>query len=113
MVPADKIEVIHFHAEKQCFSCLTVGEFALKTIQEKFKQEYESGIIVFKDINIDLIENQEIVQKYGVQGSSLFVNGIIDGKDNIVEDINVWRLVYDENYFKTYFESSLNKLLGK
>lgn len=110
---ADKIEVFHFHATQQCWSCITVGEYALKIIKEKFPEEYANGKIVFKDINGDLSENRELVQKYQARGSSLFVNAIVDNKDNIEEDVVVWRLITNEKRFKEYFESKLNKLLGK
>jgi hypothetical protein len=111
--PADKIEVFHFHAAQQCWSCITVGEYALKTIQEKFPQEYANGTIVYKDINAELPENKDIVMKYQARGSSLFVNAVTDGKDQIAEDATVWRLVNNENKFIDYFENKLNVLLGK
>ncbi|GFO97708.1 hypothetical protein ig2599ANME_1915 [groundwater metagenome] len=110
---ADKIEVVHFHATQQCWSCITVGEYALKIIKEKFPQEYENGKIVFKDINRELPENKDMVIKYQARGSSLFVNAIRNGKDNIEEDITVWRLVSNENQFISYFQNKLNNLLGK
>ena len=112
-MPADKIEVVHFHATQQCWSCITVGEYALKTIKEKFPEEHSSGKIVFKDINGELSENRDMVMKYQARGSSLFVNAIISGEDNIEEDVTVWRLVGDENQFIDYFENKLKKLLGK
>lgn len=112
-ISADKIEVVHFHGAQQCWSCIKVGEYALKTIKEKFPEEYKNGTIVFKDINGELPENRDIVMKYQARGSSLFVNAIIGGKDNIEEDITVWRLVYNESKFISYFQNKLNKLLGK
>ena len=112
-VPADKIEVVHFHATRQCWSCLTVGEYALKTIKEKFPEEYTSGKIIFKDINGELKENQEIVTKYQARGSSLFINAIRGKEDNIAEDTTVWRLVTNETQFTKYFEDKLKALLGK
>lgn len=110
---ADKIEVVHFHATQQCWSCITVGEYALKTIKEKFPEEYKNGKIVYKDVNGELPENKDMVIKYQASGSSLFVNAIRDGKDNIEEDITVWRLVSNENQFISYFQNKLNNLLGK
>jgi PBP1b-binding outer membrane lipoprotein LpoB len=109
----DQIEVVHFHGTQQCWSCVTVGEYALKTIQEKFPEEYNNKKIVFKEINGELVINKEIVTKYQARGSSLFVNTIINGQDNIQENITVWRLVSNENQFIDYFEKELNKLLGK
>lgn len=111
--PADQIEVVHFHGTNQCFSCIKVGEYALKTIKEKFKEEYESGIIIFKEVNGELEENKEIVQKYGARQSSLFVNVIIGEKESISEDTTVWRLTSNEDNFVKYFEEKLNTLLGK
>jgi len=110
---AEKIEVIHFHATQQCWSCITVGEYALKTIKEKFPEEYKNGIILFRDINGELPENKDIVMKYQARGSSLFVNAISNGEDNIEEDAKVWRLVSDEGQFVSYFQDKLNNLLGE
>ena len=110
---ADKIEVVHFHVTNQCFSCIKVGEYALKTIQEKFKEEYENGTIIFMDINGELEENMEIVQKYKARSSSLFINSIIENKDDIKEETTVWRLVNNESRYLEYFEDKLKTLLGK
>jgi hypothetical protein len=51
--------------------------------------------------------------KYRAGGSSLFVNAIQDGKDNIQEDTTVWRMVSNETQFTNYFENKLRELLGK
>lgn len=112
-IPAEKIEVVHFHATQQCWSCKTVGEYALKTIKEKFPEEYKNGKIIFKDINGELPENRDIVIEYQARGSSLFINAIRNGEDNIEEDTTVWRLITNEEQFISYFEDKLKTLLGK
>jgi len=109
----EKIEVVHFHATQQCWSCITVGEYALKTIKERFPEEYKNGTIIYKDINGELPENEQMVNKYQARGSSLFINTIIKGQDNIEEDVTVWRLVVNEIQFINYFANKLNNLLGK
>jgi len=111
-IPADKIEVIHFHGTHQCFSCITVGKYALQTIKDIFPEEYQSEKIVFKDINVELSENKEIVTKYQARGSSLFINAIGNNKDSIEEDTVVWRLVNNQENFTDYFENKLKTLLG-
>ena len=111
-VPADKIEVVHFHNTHQCWSCITVGEYALETIKNKFSDEYQSGKIIFKDINGELPENKEIVTKYQARGSSLFINAIRNSQDNIAEDVTVWRLITSKDKFTDYFENKLKTLLG-
>jgi hypothetical protein len=108
---SEKIEVIHFHATQQCWSCITLGEYTLKTIKDKFPKEYHSGKIIFKDVNSELIENREVVVKFQAGGSSLFVNATKDGQDHIEEDVTVWRLITNESQFTNYFESKIKKLL--
>ncbi len=111
--PAEKIEVVHFRATQQCWSCITVGEYALKTIKERFPEEYKNGVIVYKDINGELPENREMVMKYRAGGSSLYVNAITAGSDNIEEDVTVWRLIANEKQFLDYFEAKIKKILDK
>jgi len=111
--PADKIEVVHFHATQQCVSCIAVGKLALQTITEKFPDEYKSGKIVFKEVNAEEPENQAIVSKYGATGSSLYVNAIRNDIDDISEDTTVWRLYSNETQYISYFENKLKTLLGK
>ena len=109
----EKIEVVHFHGTHQCWSCITVGEYALKTIKEKFPEEYKNGTIVYKDINRELPENKDVVIKYRAGGSSLFINTIKGGVDNIEEDTTVWRLVTNEDQYINYLQNKINNLLGK
>ena len=113
VVPADSIEVVHFHGTQQCSSCIAVGKYAQQTIQEKFPDEFASGRIVFKEINIDLKENNDIVTKYQAGGSSLFINAIRGTTDDIAQDTTVWQLVNNEEKYIQYFEGKLNALLGK
>jgi len=108
---AEKIEVLHFHTTKQCISCINIGKFTKATIEEKFPEEFKSGKIVFREINIDLPENYKIAQDYKVSGSALFINAIKDGQDYKEEDVTVWRLVTNETQLKNYFEAKLKALL--
>ncbi|MDD4106726.1 MAG: nitrophenyl compound nitroreductase subunit ArsF family protein [Candidatus Shapirobacteria bacterium] len=108
---AEKIEVLHFHATQQCWSCITVGEYALKTIVDNFPDEYQSGKITYKDVDGELLENRKIVEKFRASGSSLFINVIKDGQDHIEEDVTVWRLVNNQSQFINYFEAKIKALL--
>lgn len=111
--PAEKIEVLHFHTTKQCWTCITVGQYVLETIKERFSEEYKNGIIVFRDVNGDLPENKELVMKYKAGNLSLLINATVGGEENISEDVTVWRLVSNEVQFKNYFEGKIKKLLGR
>ena len=108
---ADRIEVINFHATQRCVSCTTLGKLSEKTITERFVNEVASGKIIFKSVNVELRENTEIVNLYQASGSSLYINAIKDGKNNIVQNVKVWQYLSDEIAFNNYLESKLRSLL--
>lgn len=110
--PAEKIQVFLFHNTQRCYSCITIGKYAKATVEQKFPEELASGKIEFREINIDLPENKELANKFKATGSSLFINSIIDGKDNIEADVQVWRLVSNEQGFISYLSDKLKGMLG-
>lgn len=108
----DKIEIIDFHSTRRCFSCQTIEKFTQSTLEEFFQPELRDGKITFQSINVEEPQNQAIVQKYQARGSSLFINSIIDGKDNLLEDTQVWRLVQNEQAYKKYLKEKIENLLN-
>lgn len=107
----DKIEVFLFHNTQRCISCVNIGKFAKKTIDDNFSEELNSGKIVFREINLDLPENYQLAEKFQASGSSLYVNTIIGGKDSIEQDLRVWRLVGNEAEFESYFKGKIENIL--
>lgn len=111
--PAEKIQLYLFHSTNRCYSCITAGEYAKKTLEQNFSQEIKSGKIDFREINVDLPENKEVAEKFKASGTSLFINSIIDGQDNIKEDTQIWRLVANEKSFSDYLAKKLKDLIGE
>lgn len=107
----DKIEVFLFHSTRRCVSCINIGKYTKQTIDNNFSEELNSGKIVFKEINIDLPENYQLSEKFQAAGSSLFINTIREGKDNINQDLTVWRLVGDEKNFESYLKEKIENIL--
>ena len=109
---ADRLEIYYFHRTQRCSTCLAIGRYTKELIQLKYADKVEKGKLDFREINIDLPENAEIVNKYQAGGQSLYINAISDGQDNINQDINIWRLVRSESQFKNYLENKINSLLA-
>lgn len=107
----EKIEIFLFHATQRCISCINIGKFAKQTINNNFSEELSAEKIVFKEINIDLPENYQLVKKFQASGSSLFINTIREGKDHIEQDLKVWRLVGNEVDFESYFKEKIKNIL--
>lgn len=110
-IKADKIQVVHFHATQQCWSCIVLGEYAHNTLKNRFPDELGSGKIEFLEVNIDLPENSDITEKFKASGSSLFVNVIQDNQDHISEEVQVWRLLGSEVEFRKYLGDKLEEYL--
>lgn len=108
---AEKIQVYLFHPTQRCITCITIGKYVKETLEQKFSAELLSGKIEFREINIDLPENKELATKFKAAGSSLFINPIVDGKDDIQVDTQVWKLTSNRQAFVSYLSNKINALL--
>ena len=105
------VEVIHFHATSQCYSCEMVGSLAEKTVNIYFKDELNSGMLVFAHVNFDLPKNKDLVEKYGVTGSSLWIGTYINGTFHKEQNTNVWYKINNEQDYLNYLNEVLEKRL--
>jgi len=112
IINIDKLEIYHFHGTNQCYSCITVGDYAEATVNTYFKEEIEKGIIVFDHINGELPENRELVIKYGATGSSLWL-GTYKGDDFSAEqNTNVWYKIKDKTDYMNYLKGVIEQKLA-
>ena len=107
----EKVQVYVFHSTNRCYSCVTMGEYVKATVEEFFQPELRDGKIEYREINVDLPANKEAATKFKAVGSSLFLNAIIDGKDNIKEDVQVWRLLGNKPAFQRYLSDQIKQML--
>ncbi|MCC7570491.1 hypothetical protein KO465_04045 [Candidatus Micrarchaeota archaeon] len=109
----EKLEIIHFHSTNQCYSCITVGDYAEETINTYFKYELQSGLIEFKHINGELPENRDLVTKYGATGSSLWLGTYVNEEFYAEQNIDVWYKINNKNEYMNYLKGVIeNKLKG-
>ena len=110
----DKVEVIHFHATRQCYSCITIGKYAEETMNTYFADELKSGKVSFAHINVDLPENKELATKYGAAGASLWIGVYDNGTFSKEENVNVWYKIDNKTGFMSYLKDVIEqKLRGK
>ncbi|MFZ2193299.1 MAG: nitrophenyl compound nitroreductase subunit ArsF family protein [Candidatus Moraniibacteriota bacterium] len=109
--PAEKVQVFLFHSTNRCSSCITAGKYTSEAMEQNFPEELKSGKIEFREINVDLPENKEVANKFKASGTSLFINPIIDGQDNIKEEMQAWRLLSDKQGFITHLSNKIKALI--
>jgi hypothetical protein len=64
------VTVYYFHGDRKCETCKAVGRVSKRTVKENFSDNQQ---VVFKDINIEAPENNEIKDQFELSGSGLFV----------------------------------------
>ena len=108
----ERVEVYHFHGTQQCYSCITLGDLAEKTVNASFRDELASGRLVFAHVNYDLPENAALKKKYGVTGSSLWI-GVYDADGfHKKQDTKLWYLIDDENAYSAYLSGLITRRLN-
>lgn len=75
-VNPNTIQVIYFHGNIRCTTCVSVDEATHKYLDKAFSDELKTGKIIFKTINIDENEREDLIQKYEIYGQTmLFIKG--------------------------------------
>ncbi|MBU0456733.1 MAG: nitrophenyl compound nitroreductase subunit ArsF family protein [Nanoarchaeota archaeon] len=111
-VNVDKLEIYHFHATNQCYSCKTVGAYAEETVNTYFKDELNEGKIIFDHVNVDIYENRDLVIKYSVTGSSLWLGTYNENEFNAEENTNVWYKIKDKQDYMNYLKGVIEQKLA-
>lgn len=73
----DKVVVYYFHGDRRCVTCKAVGSVSQELVESKYK---DNPKVKFIEINIDESGNEDIVRKFRVTGSGLYVS---NGVDNV------------------------------
>jgi hypothetical protein len=108
----DKLEIYHFHGTNQCYSCITVGNYAEETVNIYFAEELESGKIVFDHLNGDLPHNRDLVIKYGATGSSIWLGTYKGDEFKAEENVNVWYKIRDKQGYMNYLKEVIEEKLA-
>lgn len=108
----DKLEIYHFHGTNQCYSCITVGDYAEETVKTYFADELKSGKIVFDHINGERPENRNLVMKYGATGSSLWLGTYVGDDFKAEQNINVWYKISDKQDYMNYLKGVIEQKLA-
>ncbi len=77
-----KVEIYYFHGTHRCATCRAVGKVAIELVTDKYENNPN---VEFIEINIDEPDNEELVEKFQVSGSGLYV---YNGKD--IENITAY-----------------------
>ncbi len=95
----EKVQVYYFHGTRRCVTCKAVGQVSRELVENKYG---DNDKVEFIEIDYDVPGNEELVEKFEVTSSGLYVyNG-----DN---DINLTSFAFQ--YAKTDPDKLRNRLI--
>jgi hypothetical protein len=107
------VEVVYFHRAQRCSGCIYAGDTTEYTVETYFADKLASGKLVFKMLNLQDPANAAIVEKYGAYTSSLFINDIKGGINQIEEVTDIWFLLHNDEKFVNLVKGEIEKHLGE
>jgi hypothetical protein len=106
------VEVVYFHRAQRCSGCIYAQNMTEYTLNTYFADELKSGKIVFVAVNLQDANNSAMVQKFGAYTSSLFLNDVKAGVDNISEVKDIWFVLWDNEKFVDVVKSAIEERLS-
>lgn len=87
-----KVDLLYFHPTSRCTTCKYFEERIRYVIATYFQKEVDSGKLELKLFDYLNKANADLVKKYKVVGSQLFINTTVNGVENIrgVGEIYQW-----------------------
>ena len=106
------IEVVYFHRAQRCSGCIYAQNMTEYTLSTYFADELQNGNIVFMALNLQDANNSAMVRKFGAYTSSLFLNDVKGGVDNISEVTDIWFVLFDNDKFVNVVKSAIEERLS-
>lgn len=83
-----KLQIIYFHAERRCPTCISIEDNTKKALNTYFAQQLKDGTISFKVLNVEDAKNLKLVEKYQAEGSGLFLTHLVNKKEATTDFTN-------------------------
>lgn len=100
--PASNVEVIQFHTEHRCTSCLKIEKLSKETLTKHYPT------IPFRLINVEDKKNEKIAEQFEAAGSALFLYDTKTGRKK-----NLTEFAFMKVGNEAAFETDLKKLIAE
>lgn len=108
-----KLVIYYFHATNRCPTCNSVENNVKEVLQNFYSNELDNDQIIFKSLNFEEKENEELVKKYQIAMSTLL---FIYDKNQKEETSDLTNIAFtfsrsDPQTFKNILNDTIQKLL--
>ena len=98
------IEVIQFHSEHRCVTCLKIEKLTKETLAKSFKT------VPFRLVNVDEKKNEKMAEQFEATGTALFLYNPKTGKKKDLTDFAFMK-AGDEKAFDTEFKKYIEDFI--
>lgn len=107
------LNVVCTHATVRCPTCTTMERLTRETLEESFRDEVDTGKIVFREVNYEQPEVAAFAGEFKVATASVVLvnvqNGEIVAGKNIADE--AWKLYTDAPAFKQMLKEQIDAML--
>jgi hypothetical protein len=108
-----KVIAYYFHVTVRCITCRTIESYSKEAIDRGFPEELKKGVIEWRPVNVQLLENRHFIQDYRLFTRSLVLVKVKEGKQVEWRNLEkVWALVGDKEAFLRYVRANVTNYLG-
>ena len=105
------LEVVYFHRTNRCYSCTYAEDKVRYTLDTFYSDELADGELVFMAVNVQDDANSAIIDKYGAYTSSLYMNKVVNGVDDIEGITGIWFYIGKDQEFVDYVNDEIAERL--
>ncbi len=110
-LPDYRLDIVHFWHE--CLESYYIGEAIKEILQEHYQEEVEQGLITYRLVRSQYLENSELVFNYKAMTEDFVTHLITEEKDEMKNHHFLWYIAEDEERLRQYLIDMLQSMMSE
>jgi hypothetical protein len=89
-LPTERLDLVRFHHTEECDDCFLIGEAVLDVLNHEYSHELEQGLITYRVVNSEYLENKPLLLKYEVMEEDFATHTLSSSLDQIEQHHDLW-----------------------
>jgi thiol-disulfide isomerase/thioredoxin len=113
-VPDTKVVAYYFYTNFRCPSCHKIQQYTKEALEKYFSDDFKSGKLVYKPLNIESEANQHFVKEYQLYSKSVVISMVNGGKEIKHKNLTkIWEYLRDKEQFCDYIKTETAQYLDE
>lgn len=102
----------YFHGNFRCYSCYRIEQLSKEAVKHYFRNELDSGKLIFKAVNVEEKDNEHFIKDYQLYTKSLIISLVKNNKEVKFHNLTrVWEFFGNKKMFFEYVRDEITKYL--